>query len=121
MIQSPNGPERRRDPRLENSVPLKLSQDGVVLSTNTINISRSGAYCTVEQYIEPMTKMKINLQLPVRENGKFVTKKISCEGVVVRAEECEGGHLHNVAIFFNDISEKDAKYIAEYVSSYLDS
>lgn len=121
MRYDSDGQDRRKDPRLENNIPLKLSQDGLKLTTNTINISRSGAYCTVEKYIEPMTKMKINLQLPVRENGKFVTKKISCEGVVVRAEECEGGHLHNVAIFFNDISETDAKYIAGYVNSYLDN
>ncbi len=119
MTNSPQGSERRRDPRLENSIPLKIVQKGINISTNTVNVSRSGAYCTVDQYIEPMTKMKIDLMVPVRQNGKFVSKKISCDGVVVRAEECEDGKSHNIAIFFNDIAQKDAERIAEYVNSYL--
>ena len=121
MSKQPNGPERRRDPRLENSIPLKIFQNGVDICSNTVNISRSGAYCTVEQFIEPMTKMKISMMVPVRQGGKFVSKKISCEGVVVRAEACEGGQLHNIAIFFNDIAKKDADAIADYVNSYLET
>jgi len=112
--------ERRKNPRLSNSIPLKIFLGDGEISTDTVNISRSGAYCIVNQYIEPMTKLNINLMVPVRNNDKFVSKNISCEGVVVRIEKCDNENFHNVAIFFNDIAQKDAENIADYVSSYIE-
>lgn len=120
MISQRFGPERRKDPRLENNVPVKICQEDGDLVTETANISRSGAYCRVNKYIDAMTKLKIHLLLPLKKNGKIVTKKISCEGVVVRTEQVAGSDYYNVAIFFNDISSRDAEHISEYVSSYLE-
>jgi len=112
--------DRRRDPRLANNIPIRITQDDQDAVTETANISRSGAYCRISNYIEPMTKLKIHLLLPIRKNGKNVTKKISCHGVVVRTEKNEDGKHYNVAIFFNDISQRDSESIADYVSSYLE-
>ncbi|MCK5260521.1 MAG: PilZ domain-containing protein, partial [Candidatus Omnitrophica bacterium] len=86
MISRRSIDERREDPRLENNIPVKICQDGGDIVTETQNVSRSGAYCRVNQYIEPMTKLKIHLLLSFSKNEKSVTKKISCEGVVVRSE-----------------------------------
>jgi hypothetical protein len=115
-----NGRERRQHRRLDNNVPLKITSTDANFSTNTVNISRSGVYCTVDKYVEPMTKLKINLMVPVKKNNKFISKKIKCEGIVVRSEKCEGSPMHNVAIFFNDITQQDAEDIADYVGSYDD-
>jgi hypothetical protein len=115
-----SGAERRVHPRIDNNVPLKIFHEGGDIVTETGNISRSGAYCKVNKYIAPMTKFKINLLLPVKKNGKTTSKKIACEGAVVRIEPSKLNQHYNVAIFFNDISQRDAESIADYVSSCLE-
>jgi hypothetical protein len=112
--------ERRIYPRLEKNIPLKISQDEGDIVTETANISRSGAYCRVNKYIPPMTKLKIYLLLPIRKNGKNTTKKITCQGVVVRTEPVQGKEYCNIAIFFNEIAQRDAESIADFVNSYLE-
>lgn len=110
--------ERRLDPRLINSIPLKIKSaagDGFV--TETVNISRSGAYCQVNSFIEPMTKLKLNFLIPSRRGAG---KKISCCGVVVRTEPTREDNHYNVAIFFSDISVRDAALIAEYIMDIMD-
>lgn len=62
-----------------------------------------------------MTRLKLNLLLPVRKNDKITTKHIHCEGVVVRAE-AHGDYFHT-AIFFSDISPRDSQIISEFVDS----
>ena len=113
------GPERRKHPRIANNIPLKICQEDGDIVTETWNISRSGAYCRVSRYIEPMTKLKIHLLLPAKKNNKQSTKKISCEGVVVRTETVPDKDYFNVAIFFSDIPKRDSEVIADYVSTYL--
>ena len=112
--------EKRKDPRLDNNIPIRIRcGDGDVV-TETKNLSRSGTYCRVNAYIEPMTKLKLQLLVPIRKNGKVVTKKVACQGVVVRSEAENDEEFHNIAIFFNDISQRDAECIADYVSSHLE-
>ncbi len=113
--------ERRRDPRLGNNIPIRISQDGGDMVTETANISRSGLYCKVNRYIEPMTKLRVCLLLPLRKNGKDVTKQIMAQGVVVRAEQIQQTEDHHIAIFFSEIAQRDAESIADYVSSYMES
>lgn len=113
--------ERRRDPRLGNNIPIRISQDDGDMVTETANISRSGLYCKVNRYIEPMTKLKVCLLLPLRKNGKDVTKQILAQGVVVRAEQIAQTDDHHIAIFFSEIAQRDAESISDYVSSYLET
>lgn len=119
MIQKKSMIDRRKHPRLANNIPVKICQEDGDVVTETANISRSGAYCRVERYIEPMSKMKIHLLLPIKRGGKSSTKKISCEGVVVRTESIPNQNAYHVAIFFSDISSRDSESIADYVSNYL--
>ena len=67
-----------------------------------------------------MTKLKVQLLLPALKSGKNSTKRISCQGVVVRTEPVAGEQFCNVAIFFNDITPRDAESIADYIVSHLD-
>lgn len=112
--------ERRKHPRLESNVPVKICLDDGDIVTQTANISRSGAYCRVDKAINVMTKMKVHLLLPIKKNGKIATKKISCQGVIVRNEPIDSENGFNIAIFFNDIATKDADLIADYISAYLE-
>ena len=117
MINPP--PERRKYPRLEKNIPVKLSSDEFDVVTETRNLSCAGAYCRVNKYFEPMTKLGIHLLLPIKRDSKIVTKKISCRGVVVRIESQAGNEYFNIAIYFNDIAKKDTKCLADYISSTL--
>jgi len=114
--------ERRQHPRLENNIPIKIYHEDGDIVTETANISRAGIYCKIDKYIDLMTKLKINLLLPLRKSGKTVTKKINCEGAVVRIEPVAGeAENYNVAIFFQSISKRDADHIADYVNSFLET
>jgi len=119
MIAERSINERRGDPRLDNNIPVKICQEGGDLVAETQNISRSGVYCRVNKHIEPMTKLKIHLMLSSPEEGKKGARKVSCEGVVVRSEPIEDGEGYHLAVFFSDITKRDAEYITDYVGAYL--
>ncbi|MBP6342374.1 MAG: PilZ domain-containing protein [Candidatus Omnitrophica bacterium] len=121
MTYSQSSQERRRSPRLEHTVPLKLSSGDIEIVTETSNLSSSGVYCRVNAYIEPMTKLKIHLLLPIKKNSRTSTKRISCQGVVVRAESVPDHNYFNAAIFFNDIQPKDIQTISDFIEHMLDS
>ena len=111
--------ERRQHPRLAGNIPLKICCGEFDVVTETQNISRSGAYCRVNKFIEPMTRLKICLLLPFRRDHRTVTKKINCEGIVVRTESLPHSDAFHVAIFFNDIQTRDGDTIAEFVDNML--
>ena len=113
-------PERREHPRVSVNIPIKIQQEDGDIVTETKNISRSGAYCKINHYVKPMTKLMINLLIPIKKKGKNITKKVSCSGVVVRAEPIAGENFYHAAIFFNDLSAQDADCITEYVKYYLE-
>jgi len=112
--------ERRKHPRLKNNIPLKISSEDGDVVTETWNLSQTGVYCRANRYLEPMTRLKINLLLPIKKNQKVITRKISCEGVVVRTESIPGSDYYNTAIFFNEIQQKDADHISDYINEELE-
>ena len=117
--RSPQGAERRRHLRLEHSVPVKISSGDIDIVTETMNLSCSGTFCRINKYVAPMTKLKLNLLLPLRKNNKVVSKRIYCEGVVVRTESAAQGDYFQTAIFFSDISPRDSQIICEFVESVI--
>ena len=114
-----NTNERRQSPRVEQNIPLKISHDDFDIVTETKNLSRSGVYCRVKKYIEPMTKLKMHLLLPFKRNERIVTKKVSCQGVVVRTESIPQSDGYNIAIYFNDIQKRDAEQITEFINTMI--
>ena len=119
MTQHKDGSERRQHPRLAGNIPVKISSDDFDIVTETKNLSRTGVYCRVNKYIEPMTKLKIHLLLPFKRNDKIITKKVSCNAVIVRTESIPGENSFNIAVYFNDIPSRGAEAIAEYVAATL--
>jgi len=117
----PSSHEKRKHLRVEHSIPVKISCDHADILTETKNLSCSGAYCRVSQWIEPMTKLKIHLLLPLRKSDKLTTKKITCQAVVVRVQAVVGEEYYDTAIFFSDIAPKDARTINEFVESLLEN
>ena len=115
MIARTSMMDRRKHPRLENNIPIKICQEEGDIVTETRNISRAGVYCRIQKSLPLMTKLGIHLLLSFKKNGKSVTKKIFCQGVVVRVEPIKQDNAYYAAIFFNDISAKDTQCIAEYM------
>lgn len=114
-------PERRKHPRILKKLPLKVKVNSYNIVTETLNISASGAYCEIDRYIAPMTKVGLILLVPLRlKNNKTVTRKLSCEGVLVRIEKSKSSEgKFNIAIFFTHMKEPDLKNISRYVESHL--
>lgn len=109
--------ERRIHPRLAHKLPLNLAVDGYDFSTVSHNISSVGAYCHLDKYMPPFTKIAVKLSLPNRDQAGKSTI-VECRGVVVRTEdETRGGF--NLAIFFNEIRPDQRKKIAQYISQFL--
>lgn len=112
--------DRRRHPRINRNIPLKISSGEFDIVTETENISGAGAYCRSDRYIDPMTKLKIVIMLPIKQRNKIATRKVECTGVVVRTENVPSEpNLFKIAIFFTDISSKDTQKISEYIHQHL--
>lgn len=111
-------PERRRAPRVAERVPLAISDGGGAITAETKNVSASGAYCTLDRFIAPMTKLQLQLELP--DGARRTT--IRCEGVVVRVEPAitHADHAsYYVAIYFTSLRERDRAAITQFVRQRL--
>lgn len=113
--------ERRAYPRIEQRLPFKVSANGYDFSTTTKNLSCIGAYCKIDKYIPPFTKVKVKLALPLKKaNQMNKLCEIICEGVIVRTED-DPERGFNIAIFFNAISDEQRKKISLYINQFLPS
>ena len=82
-MNKPNPQDRREHPRLLKNIPLKISGTDFDIVSETKNLSRSGAYCRVSKYLEPMTKLKIHLlhRLPTKNKNATNSPKGSPDRV----------------------------------------
>ena len=115
-------PERRRSPRVEKRLSLRLAGADVDLTTETKNISAMGVYCRVDRHIPYMSKLRVTLLLPVKQGHQTRTHTIQCDATVVRSESQiieHGKEMHFVALFFERIGRSDAKRIGDYLCTNL--
>ena len=112
------GKERRIHPRLDKRLPFKVAANGYDFSTTTENISCIGAYCNINKYIPPFTRVSVKLTLPVKTKAENKNYTIDCQGVIVRTED-ESKQGFNIAIFFNRINNSQRKVITEYIDQFL--
>ena len=110
--------ERRASVRAPERVAVALAGEDQEWSAHTQNISATGVYCVIGEFIPPMTKLALRFELP-RGTGRV---PIRCTGVVVRIEPIiaspEQGRYH-LGIFFTDISERHRSAIAQFVAQRL--
>jgi len=112
--------ERRRHPRVEEKLPLKIKDEGFDAISVTKNVSCSGVFCQVDGYFPLLSKVKIVLLLPSKEKAK--AHPIHIEGVIVRSEQVNASpesNFRNIAIFFNKIKRQDTIKISKYINSIL--
>ena len=112
--------ERRGAARVAERVTLGIRNGGIAVTAETKNLSATGAYCLVDTFIPPMTKLQLEFELP--SGARRV--RVACTGVVVRIEPIitspERGRYH-VAIYFNDLSDRNRKAIGSFVRHRLDA
>ncbi len=114
----------RRHNRSNSDMPIEI--EGLVSSFS--NISQSGLLCRTSKKIDEMTLLDIKFQLPQVEY-KTVDEGvwIECSGVVVRCEkkdnknaELPGEMAYEVAIFFDQISERYRSLLARHVDNAIE-
>ena len=117
--------DRRRSPRVAERVPFAITEGRAAVQAESVNLSAAGAYCTLERFIAPMTKLQLDYELPDPAGGGAGGNRrirIRCTGVVVRTEPVvtspEAGRYH-IAIFFTDLNERDRSAIARFVGQRL--
>jgi len=110
--------ERRQHPRIQQALPLRIAADGYQFVTNTENVSCVGAYCHLDKYIPPFTKIAVKIILPVKVSDRTKDMNVECNGVVVRTDDEKKGGF-NIAVFFNEIKENQQKKIAQYINQFL--
>jgi c-di-GMP-binding flagellar brake protein YcgR len=110
--------ERRQYPRIEQRLPIKVAANGYDFVTSTENVSCIGAYCFINKYVPPFTKVMIRLTLPVKSNVSSKNYSVECKGVVIRTDD-ESTDGFNIAIFFNEIKDGQRKKISQYINQFL--
>jgi len=116
------GQEKRKNPRLNKRLPFEIGCHYVVISTQTKNISSSGAYCYVDRALPIMSRVKIAMSVPVKKKSRILPKHITCEGVVLRydpPQKDDNNNGWNTAVMFTRISKANKAVIAEYVKNQL--
>ena len=111
---------RRVDANLKLQVAVSDSQDAAVLET--INISSSGLYFRSARFMEPMTKLALDLEVTVPDGDG--TGRVPCEGLVVRTDperETEGCTDYEVAVFFTHITPEARTVLERHIALLLDA
>ena len=110
--------ERRQAPRTLEQITVAMLDGSREFRTETKNLSASGAYCTLDRFIPPMSKLQLTFELP--QGGRKV--KIRCAGVVVRIEPVVVNAeqmRYYVALFFTELSERHRAAISRFVRERL--
>jgi len=116
--------ERRKHPRRSIAVDghITCHVGGNPVSLRTRNISCSGLYCHVPQYLPPFTRVNVAMALPLGDGaGGARNETFAIEGVVVRTEpeeETPGVDEYRVAIFFSGLTEEARDLLARYVIAH---
>ncbi len=107
--------DKRLHPRIDQQLPLNVSANGYDFVTQTKNISCIGAYCNIDKYVPPFTRVMVKIQLPGRSHNQT---DVEAKGVIVRTEDdATGGY--NIAIFFNGIKDSPRQKITQYISQFF--
>jgi hypothetical protein len=115
--------ERRKHRRATLELPLDVegaSAGDKAIRAKTVNLSAGGFYCKVPFHVPLLTKLKVSMAVPVRdEKGREEDHVIMCEGMVVRImpeKPQPKAKTYEIACFFTDIGDYDRMIIEEYLA-----
>ena len=126
---SESGAERRKAHRVHANLNLEVKfprSDGSLEMTSleTINISSSGIYFKSDHFIEPMTKLAMELEVGVpTDSDQVATALVPCEGLVVRTSPeavTVGCDNYEVAVFFTHIESDGMANLERHITMLID-
>jgi hypothetical protein len=116
-----SGRERRKAPRVDIELPIILEGGSGEVRGKTLNISSSGIYFELSRYIEPMTKLRMGLAIPLAaENG--AEGIVQFDGIIVRTEpetESDEVKAYRMAVFFTDVPDSSKDILSRFISNNL--
>jgi hypothetical protein len=114
--------ERRRAQRIEASLAITVSDRPGEVMGRTLDISTNGVYFQTPHFIEPLTKVKLMLMIPVHEGSDDEGQPVICDGVVVRVEPENydpSVSQYHIAVFFTFVSESSKDILESYIKRRL--
>lgn len=116
------GQERRRAPRVKTRFPVRVAHEGGVLTAVSRDLSATGIYCELDEFVPLNDTLEIDFALPgsTIEGKGCGAAKIRCRGVVVRNERVPGmEETRGLALFFTDLRSGSRRMVEEYVVDHL--
>jgi hypothetical protein len=116
--------ERRRAQRVDANLAVTISGAPGGALGRTLNISTNGVYFESPKFIDVLTKVQLELVIPMGEPGSGKEERVTCEGVVVRVEpEHEEPEIstYNVAVFFAFVPKSSQAVLSRYIKGRLSS
>jgi hypothetical protein len=111
--------ERRRHPRIEAALPLRLTFGDTTYDALIVDLSASGIRFQIPFALTLMSRVQIGLELPDDEEH---AAPIAVAGVVVRSDLLEprlGGDVYDTAIYFQDCAESDRARLGRFITKHL--
>jgi hypothetical protein len=109
------GDERRHHPRASVDWPLSIALEDGVHEARLRDVSRSGVSFYIDHRIQEMTLLRLELELPGSD------ARVSGTGVVVRCRPLSPALEHfEVAVFLNEMAERDRTALAKLVTATLE-
>lgn len=115
--------ERRRAPRIQAELPILLEGGPTEAGGKTLNISTNGIYFEVPHFIEPLTKVRMELLFPGAGESSS-DQRIGFDGIVVRTEpEMPSSDVttYRTAVFFTYMPDTSLKVLSMYIEKRLAS
>ena len=112
---SETGIERRRAPRAEVDIPIRLTPRDTAQPAQLVNISTSGICCTFGEAVNEMTLVGLSLELPSQDTA------VQVKGAVVRCEKLRDRNppTYKIGVFFTEMSPETRRAIEAFVESRL--
>ena len=114
--------ERRKAHRLDVALPISISGGEEPAEGKTVNISNNGVYFESPRAIEPLTKVRMELMVPVLEGGTEKKMGVSFDGVVVRTKLDDSDpneQRYRIAVFFTHVSQASQKMLDTFIKRRL--
>jgi hypothetical protein len=110
---SKKGAERRRWSRAQAEWPIHVQLDEGTFEARVRDISQAGVCFFLDRPVSEMTRLRIDLEVPVAGGVRRVTGS----GAVVRCEKISARLDHyEIAVFLQEIADPDRETIRDYVS-----
>jgi hypothetical protein len=115
--------ERRKAERVEANLAVTVKGGLAEAKGKALNVSTNGIYFESPHFMEPLTRVKLELVVPDLGPSKRELT-VACDGVVVRTEperKDPSVSAYRVAIFFTFVPDASQKTLDRYIRTRLSS